>query len=262
MPCAVEHVPRARVGREDDVRARAVDRGDDRAAAAPAATFASRWIVSTEYVASRASARLVEAARDRHEEPRRVGHHVADDLAAARRRPRSRAACAERSSGQKRSADETVDLDPVPLLGHRRGRSCGGPPRRARRAPRPRLRARRRASCSCRRSTTTQSGRSARRSPRGSASSSPPGRPCAGRAGSAARAGRARRRRPATSPGPSAARCARRPRRSRPSRKASESGADLTNCGPVSDDGEDAHRRATIRGASRAVSSAGRAGDS
>ena len=76
-----------------------------------------------------------------------------------RRRPRSRPptpSARERRAralvGAEEQRREPVDLDPVSLLRHRRGRRCAAPPRRARPARRPpRPPARRRASSSCRR---------------------------------------------------------------------------------------------------------------
>ena len=113
----------------------------------------------------RAAARVRHAgtplARDRRERAARVGHHVADDVdppehALAFERPPRALVRAEEEPG------EAVGLDPVVLLGHRRGRRCAARPRRARAgSTRPRPRARRRASSSCRRRRATRSGRSA-----------------------------------------------------------------------------------------------------
>ena len=169
------------------------------------------------------------AARDRLEEAGRVGHHVADDLAPSRH-ALARQLLRRALVGAEEQRGETVYLDPVPLLRHREDRSCGGPPRRGRRAPRRSPRGRRRGSCSCPPARRPSRGAPARRR-RESARSSPPGRPCAGRVGTAARAGRARRRTPATAPRPSAAPCATTTSSIPASRKASERGADLTNWG-------------------------------
>ena len=130
-------------------------------------------------------------------------------------RLRSRAACAERSSGQKRTADRrstsirfrSSGIDRSKL--RRPASTCAtGTSPTAARAPATVV--------FVSPSTTTQSGRSLRDRRANRRRHRLPGRRCAGRAGTEARAGRARRRRPATARRPSAARCARRPRRSPP----------------------------------------------
>ena len=218
----LEHVTRARVRGEDEASVRAP---------LTAATIRRsrsgcdvRLAVDRQHGVGRVSSRraLGPAPAIGSEEPRRVGHHVADDLAPAadafdRELPRRALVRAEeerRRAGRPRSGSAPRASTRSKLRRPASTWATGTSPHAAR-APAtvefvsP--------------STTTQSGRSAR-DRRGSAPSSPPGRRCAGRAGTRARAGRARRRRPATSPGPSAAPCGGRSRRS-PRRAARARGA-------------------------------------
>ncbi len=114
---------------------------------------------------------------------------------------------------QKRG--DAVDLDPVPLLGHRQvaapqpGLDVRDRDRRRRAGPAAGER-----SSSCRRRRAPSPAAPRRRAPRSAAASRRRPR-CAGRAGARAPGARAPRRRPATSRRPSAGPCGRRPRRSR-----------------------------------------------
>ena len=192
----------------------AVDRADEVAL--------RRYVEALEDVRAR--------ARDRREQVERVAHDVADDLD-----PASHTFAFERRArsfvGREQQLREPVDLDPVALLGHRevaaaqsgldvreRGADLDG-----------RLRAgERRVRVAVDERPVGPLGfdrRDDRRLHRAS------DRPNGGRAGRRAPRARARRRRPATAPGRSAGRCGARRSSIPASRSASESGADLTNCG-------------------------------
>ena len=111
----VERVPRPRMHREDEAALRGVDRVDDRA---QPVRLGVRLAVDRQHRVGR----LVAAARSRRAtgSKSRVAsrHHVADHLPAAgdalRLELRRRALV-----GTEEQRRQPVDLDPVPLLGHR-----------------------------------------------------------------------------------------------------------------------------------------------
>ena len=227
-------------------------------------TFASRWIVAATYAAR---LELVPAqhgralARDRREAEARVGHHVADDVD-----PPGDALGEQRLARALVGAEEelrrSVDRDPVVLLRHREVA-----------AAEPRLDMRdgdagvaRRLCSRERRVRVAEDERPVGPLLRDRGSRSPAAssrrRRCAGRAGSAAPAARAPRRRRRRGPDPSVARCGGRPPRSRRRAARRRRGPDLMNCGRLPTTVRTFTEARLQWPAVRAVSSAGRAGDS
>ena len=232
-PSRVERCARARMGGKDDAARRAA-RGRPTIRAQPlgGARSPRGGRVTSTYAAGLEPEPLEDPrprVRDRREQPGRVGHHVADDLALRRRPPRARAGrpSARRDTAAAPRARSTAirfrssGIDRSKL---RRPASTWaiGDVARGLRAGEGRVRV------AVDEHPVGLLGLDRRADPRhhrrgvGAAQR---------RAGSAARRGRARRRRPATARGRSAGRCGATTSSIPASRSAADSGADLMNCG-------------------------------